>query len=785
MTLTLPNVVIEGHNIYSELVETPLPTNDFLNWPVADGAPWVDANGDGIYNPPDGDYPDIVGDMFHWYVMNDLDSSLHQAQWETAPLGIEVRAAMFGFDVEGPLKNTFFLKWQITNVGGEDLDSVFVGVWADPDLGSFHDDAMGTDTSLSMVYCYNFYTADYWYGDRPPAVGMMLLQTPIVPAPGDTAFVSGEPVADYRNLPPYAMIPYLGHTANFNDPQTALAAYRYLRGLIGPTGEPYYDPNTGLPTRNPATGEGWVCPYRNDYRLLISTGPFHLHPGESQEVVAAVVLSRGASNGLSVAALKQDAAFVQTVWENQFAFLEPIATVEKVSGLADTEATGPFTLQFQIQPNSGWELSPDPPRFIYQVGETVDSVNLAPVGMDHWVTLLPAFPEVASTTELRYWLRLTAADGTTMTWPFHSPPNYAAFLIGPDTTAPVVSALPQFPDVHFLRSFSREIFVEVSEERHGYTPPEIQWQIGEGSVQSVPMTADTTWGDDPNPTITWTGQFAGEPEALGDTIRYWVMTRDSSRAGNVGQSEPKYFVARTTEAIGNWEQGDTRDWDMFNSWSFTNLNLDSLNVRWDRVLYVYLTAPADTLTYRRPLDLTRFHRAWLTFNVMVFTTARENRGWFEISTDSMTWTVLDTFAGEPYQPEFLSRSYSLQEYLQQPAVFIRFRLQRVSGALHLNLDDIFLPEPPPVLPRTYRLYQNYPNPFNPLTTIRYDLPEPARVRLVIYDLLGREVAVLVDREQEPGFKAATWNASHVASGIYFYRLTAGDRQLTRKLIVLR
>jgi chitinase len=90
------------------------------------------------------------------------------------------------------------------------------------------------------------------------------------------------------------------------------------------------------------------------------------------------------------------------------------------------------------------------------------------------------------------------------------------------------------------------------------------------------------------------------------------------------------------------------------------------------------------------------------------------------------------------------------------------------------------------------LYPNYPNPFNPTTTIEYVITEPGgkgstttRVRLVVFDLLGREVATLVNGIQEPGHKSVEWNAGGLASGVYFYRLTAGDFVQTRKLMVLR
>jgi len=88
-------------------------------------------------------------------------------------------------------------------------------------------------------------------------------------------------------------------------------------------------------------------------------------------------------------------------------------------------------------------------------------------------------------------------------------------------------------------------------------------------------------------------------------------------------------------------------------------------------------------------------------------------------------------------------------------------------------------------PEGFVLLQNYPNPFNPSTTIRYALPSAVNVKLTIHDLLGREVAMLVDEEQTAGWKEAVWDASAMASGVYFYRLTAGSLTQTSKLVVMK
>jgi hypothetical protein len=86
---------------------------------------------------------------------------------------------------------------------------------------------------------------------------------------------------------------------------------------------------------------------------------------------------------------------------------------------------------------------------------------------------------------------------------------------------------------------------------------------------------------------------------------------------------------------------------------------------------------------------------------------------------------------------------------------------------------------------TYSLSQNYPNPFNPTTTIEFTLPETQNVKLIVYDVLGREVARLVDGRLQAGAHNVTFKAAQHASGMYFYRLEAGDFVQTKKLMLLK
>lgn len=90
-----------------------------------------------------------------------------------------------------------------------------------------------------------------------------------------------------------------------------------------------------------------------------------------------------------------------------------------------------------------------------------------------------------------------------------------------------------------------------------------------------------------------------------------------------------------------------------------------------------------------------------------------------------------------------------------------------------------------VPPRQLVLEQNYPNPFNPTTAIGYQLPTASQVTLKVFDLLGRVVATLVNDEQPAGSYSVAWDASHLSSGVYFYRLQAGNLVQTRRLVVVK
>jgi hypothetical protein len=94
-----------------------------------------------------------------------------------------------------------------------------------------------------------------------------------------------------------------------------------------------------------------------------------------------------------------------------------------------------------------------------------------------------------------------------------------------------------------------------------------------------------------------------------------------------------------------------------------------------------------------------------------------------------------------------------------------------------KLDDL--------LPDNYYLFQNFPNPFNASTVIKYALPEASHVRIDIYDILGRNIATLVDGDNPAGYNQVLWEPGEMASGMYFYMIRAGEYSEAKKMLLIK
>jgi hypothetical protein len=222
-----------------------LANSDFQNWPAHLGAPWVDEDEDGVYSPmPAGtDHPEFIGDQVILYVMNDGDASAH-AIFGTAPLGIEVRVTIWGYDRPDAFGDMMFVKALIINKGGNEIKDMYIGLWDDPDLPNAGDDFVGCDTTLSLGYCYND-GADNDYGAAAPAIGYDFFQAAVPGESTDTTFAFGSDQVGFKALEMSSFTKYINGDAVYTDPSDEIETYNYMSGFKK-DGTPFIDSDSGL-----------------------------------------------------------------------------------------------------------------------------------------------------------------------------------------------------------------------------------------------------------------------------------------------------------------------------------------------------------------------------------------------------------------------------------------------------------------------------------------------------------------------------------------------------------
>ena len=274
---------------------------DYLNWPVDQGAP-VDSTG----------APALLGDVMIWSVYNDADPTAHiNRAGSTVPLGVEIQQSTFAYNRSGALGNIIFVRYKLINKGGNQLDSMYVSAWSDPDLGGFTDDLVGCDTLRSLGYVYNATNTDAQYGASTPAVGYDFFRGPIVP--------SGTPgVNDTLGMTSF------NKYINGTDPGSSGQTYNYMQGLHADgTAVHVFDDTLQAITKfqvsgDPVAGTGWLDTSPADRRLQLSTGPFSMAPGDSQEVTIAIIVGQGTDRLSSITDMKNKDDQAQIVFDLNF-----------------------------------------------------------------------------------------------------------------------------------------------------------------------------------------------------------------------------------------------------------------------------------------------------------------------------------------------------------------------------------------------------------------------------------------------------------------------------------
>ena len=306
------------------------PIEVIANWPAHGDtskgqayylAPFVDNNGDGIYNPYDGDYPKIKGQQAVYFIYNDYQFSAAQSGGPALNCETHYMAYAYNCPSDSAINNTIFLDYTIYNRSNLTYDSTYIGMWTDMDIGGVNDDAIGCDVDRSTFYTYNADSVDenasaYGYGAYPPAQGVTFLKGAKQDNDGmDNNFGIntnetinglgfGDAITDNEHWGMEYFLPYV--TGN---PQSNIDYYHYLMGrslnnipiTYSPSGDTtkYFSPDSSdtywygtggiLQPSGSVTGGGT---YPSDKRSIGSTGPFTFYPDSSIEITLALVFGR-------------------------------------------------------------------------------------------------------------------------------------------------------------------------------------------------------------------------------------------------------------------------------------------------------------------------------------------------------------------------------------------------------------------------------------------------------------------------------------------------------------
>ncbi|MCC7303364.1 MAG: T9SS C-terminal target domain-containing protein [Bacteroidia bacterium] len=347
------------------------PTANITSWPGTgpDGqtlAPFVDVNGDNVYEPSAGDYPGynlnsvpdgdctgyIYGDETIWWVFNDR-GNIH-TESEAEAIGLEIQAQAFAFSTNDEINDMTFYQYKIINRSTYQLNQTYFGQWVDADLGYYKDDYVGCDVPKGLGYCYNADNDDELnqggYGSNPPAIGVDFFMGPLADF-GDGINNDRDSLLDEigEQIIMSKFVYYNNDWTERGNPENGMDIYGYLRGFWK-DGTPITYGGNGYSGTTPCDfmfpgdsdhewewgtggsfGSGaapqpdWYESIQpDDRRFLQSAGAFTLKPGAVNFITTGVVWARASSGGAlaSVDLLKKADEKAQALFNNCFKLID-------------------------------------------------------------------------------------------------------------------------------------------------------------------------------------------------------------------------------------------------------------------------------------------------------------------------------------------------------------------------------------------------------------------------------------------------------------------------------
>ena len=400
-----------------------------------------------------------------------------------------------------------------------------------------------------------------------------------------------------------------------------------------------------------------------------------------------------------------------------------------------------------------------------------------------------SIPAQASGSTVHYFIYAAQDNGFFQTSPPGAPIQDHTFYVGSDLTPPVIA---DFTEVGNTIDNTGLYLVEA----------DITDNLGI-DTSTVYLHFQTNDGVFDSSALIWDSgemKFSGSislPTAPsdGDTLRYYISVHDLSAASNRTESAVQQFVIVKALLVDDFE-GNLDHWINIGGWDFTlyshegggsSITESPTGFYEDNAEYILENRDTYNLSNRQSAYLAFWHTYILESGDIAQV---------DISTDGTSWQTAKVFFGS-VNYTWNRAVVDLGDYTGNEAVRFRYRLTTDGSAKADGwyLDDIMIhvdttivvavTDPPVSLPKEYALLQNYPNPFNPVTAIEYHLPRPGEVRLRLYNLRGQLVRTMVDDFQPAGVHTVALSGDRLASGVYFYRLEAGDFTRTRKMVLLK
>jgi len=762
---------------------------DLAEWPVDLGAPIIDGDGvAGNYNLEGGDRPEVLGHQTAFWVMNDVGNE-HQNN-ETLPIGLEVRVTAFS-TAEDPFRQHTFYRYEVVNRNTQPIEDTRFGLFVDPDLGDAADDYVGSDSTRDMAFVYNANNDDAVYGTPPPAVGY--------------DFLSGAGVMGYFGG---------GPGTPTDDPANAQEYYNYLRGLWR-DGMPLVTGGNGYPPQPPPGGDVTTWAFSGDpvteqfwsevnfdgdgnnnspgdRRNIISSEAFTLAPGESRTFDLAILFARGEDNLDSITELRTASDAVQARYDAGALFapspvpLPPPGSLPTPELLAPTDGATivdePATLNWSgVSGAEGYRVEVDTdPDFTDPAVYYTDTPELT-------------FAGSSANEVFDYSWRVQAGAGIDVS-EYSDARSFTLYSYGFDgfgSGAGIVEVA--FPDADVCPD--------------------------EGDPGCPEYDGNTVWLS-PNSTDDYV--LTNEDNDLGDLLQSAssevIDGDDFEIRFTEACAEPGACLAVYGSAIpGGNDFIASVPFELWNAGSEEDPDDDVRMIPFLRETEIQTAQWADTFPASQDVVVGS--------NVLVLPVTQRVLGLmpdrpsgydlFEAAANGFggPGATYDPEADGDTQVDILSNGQECRR--QQYYVDFCYRdastlavvpLGGLNGFVLADLADDGTTPPagttirfdaperllvsseddtPVAQPQALTLDAAYPNPFRTSTTVSYQLDAPADVRLAVYDVLGRRVAMLAEGRTPAGDHRATFEAQGLASGVYLVVLEADGQRASRKVMVVR